>query len=298
VVGGYATGQTGKTLHWNAQSWVTVSLRIWVLSIIIAVLVGGGGAAGWVYQDEIREITGFKEEVTHDPILEENNTTLDENVTQNETEGPAVQNWSLVGHLRPGSRVDGPGGTCTLNFLYVFADGNLAIGAAGHCFNVGDEVSNPDIDAVFGEVVYSVDDRARGLDFCLINITHLYYSEANPQMREYGGPTGISNYENTEGGAVVDLYGHAAGAGANEETRSRQGVLVDDNEKEYQADVPAWWGDSGGPVIMDGNGQALGINSRISPNPGNYLVGSTVAWILINLEADGFPVTMVTAPRL
>ena len=273
----------GLTAHWRDMSLKLVAL------IVVTILVVAGGAAGWWMTG------GFDtDDPTDDgqPIYEEPDPDPDPGNQTDDDE--KKQNWTLDGRLRPGSSMNG----CTLNFLFEYPDGKLAMGTAGHCAEVDDTVSNPDV-GEFGVVVYSVQDfNDRKLDFALIDIYESHFPESNPQMRRWGGPTGFTTSDQTSMGAVVDVYGYAAGAGASETTRPRQGLLVGDDEMEYRTDIPAWWGDSGGPLVMDGDRAALGVVSRIAAGSGSTLTGSTVEWILECLKTDGFEVELILADPL
>lgn len=247
--------------------------------IIVTILILAGGVTGWwMFHSSESSEDQSSVEAPPDPELPP------------EPPGP---NWTLTGRLRPGASL---GGYCTLNFLFEYPDGKLAIGTAGHCNEVNDTVSNPDV-GEFGVVVYSVEDYGgRGLDFALIDIFEHQYEEANPQVRRWGGPTSSTTSSQTNGGELMDVYGYAVGVGANEQTRARTGVLYDDDEQTFDSDIPVWWGDSGGPLVMDDDRAGLGVVSRLGSV--SSLSGSTLECILRNLEADGIEVELVTADPL
>ncbi len=247
--------------------------------IIVTILILAGGVAGWMFHG-----TGSSkvDEEPEEPPAQE--------PPPSEPPGP---NWTLTGRLRPGASL---GGYCTLNFLFEYPDGKLAIGTAGHCNEVNDTVSNPDV-GEFGVVVYSVDDfGGRNLDFALIDIYEHLYDEANPQVRRWGGPTAHTTASQTNTGELIDVYGYAVGVGANEQTRARTGILSSDDEQTFDSDIPVWWGDSGGPLVMDDDRAGLGVVSRAGST--STLTGSTVEYIMYNLEADGFEVELVLAEAL
>ena len=252
--------------------------------LLVAVLVATGGV--WYLADDF----GSDASLTGSAPPPDDGGGGDEEPADEEP----PQNWTLDGRLRPGASL---GGYCTLNFLFVYPDGKLAIGTAGHCNDVNDTVSNPDV-GEFGVVVFSVYDTGRELDFALIDIYESQYAESNPQVRRWGGPTAVAAADDTAAGELVDVYGYAVGAGASEATRPRQGLLIYDDEQEFHTDIPVWWGDSGGPVVMDGDRAGLGVVSRIDGGDGTTLTGTTVGWILQNLHDDGFPVELVTAEAL
>jgi len=93
--------------------------------------------------------------------------------------------------IRPGSWILFPAG-CTTNFVF---GGNTQIGTAGHCANVGDEVTivaAPGVLMNIGTVSLS---RNNGIgdDFALINIYAAMRQFVNPSMAHWAGPTGAAN---------------------------------------------------------------------------------------------------------
>jgi len=161
---------------------------------------------------------------------------------------------------------------------------------------VGDTVTNPDV-GEFGITSYSVNEYAsRMYDFALIDIYPSHYQHANPQLRHWGGPQGVSHWEDTTDGLeLIDNYGYGALVGSTEQTRHRQGDLIRDTAEEYYVDSPIWWGDSGGPMVTHDGRLALGVVSRAGWGDGVEVKGSTVEWILENLEADGIEITLIYA---
>ncbi|TMK77017.1 MAG: hypothetical protein E6G46_12165 [Actinobacteria bacterium] len=80
-----------------------------------------------------------------------------------------------------------------------------------------------------------------------------------------------------------------------DQTRGRPGILADDTTTAYFAELPAIFGDSGGPVIEASTHKALGIASGIGVTvPPSTLLGPTVEGTLNTLAAHGFPVQLVT----
>ncbi len=109
-------------------------------------------------------------------------------------EGAAVP-MSSVGFLgiRPGQLLIIDGVTlCTSNF--VFRDGaNYAIGTAGHCGDVGSQVTMIALDGVLfniGTITKSTGDAGPGNDFALISINPALNSKVSPSMAHWGGPVG------------------------------------------------------------------------------------------------------------
>lgn len=95
--------------------------------------------------------------------------------------------------IRPGQFIIVGGGTlCSSNF--VFRNGaNYAIGTAGHCGEVGDQVTMIALGNVLfniGTITKSTGDAGIGNDFALISIKPQFNSKVSPSMAHWGGPIG------------------------------------------------------------------------------------------------------------
>lgn len=194
--------------------------------------------------------------------------------------------------IRPGAFMDAPAG-CTLNF--VFADDSaLYIGTAGHCTDrIGDRVSTPATGA-FGTVVYR---RLAGWDdVALIRIDQDQRSRVGIALERFGAPTGVTLAAETAAGDAIGLEGNGVLLGEAAATRSRIGVLGGDTDGYFVAELPALFGDSGGPVVHLGSGKALGVVSGIAPTvpPGTF-AGTTIDRMLILASQAGFALRLVTA---
>lgn len=195
--------------------------------------------------------------------------------------------------IQPGDRVGSPEGGCTLGFIFDGADGGTYAGIAGHCVEVGQRVRTGGYGA-FGTVVY--DDDARQ-DFALIAVDDDKAGHVRPAVRGHpAAPTGYTSIADTAPGDVVRLSGYGAGFDLTSTTRERRvGILLWDTAREYCVDGPVLWGDSGGPVVHDATGKALGIVSRLDPVdcPG-WLVGSTVEGAILQAAEDGYLLSLRT----
>lgn len=123
--------------------------------------------------------------------------------------------------IRPGSWIISPGG-CTANFVFG-SEGDYSIGTAGHCAEVGDEVTiiaAPGIIMTIGETVKSVDNGI-GDDFALIDIYPEMQQHVNPSMAYFGGPTGVGD---PQLGDLVAHVGHGVVIGTGGTPRA--GVVV------------------------------------------------------------------------
>ena len=189
----------------------------------------------------------------------------------------------------------GPHG-CTLNFVFrgVGPEGVRYIGTAGHCVDAVDQrvrMAGGEI----GTVAYLINE---GLDdFALIRIDEEMWPRVSPEVRGVGGPTGFTTAGETTVGDQVELYGHGMVYGSTEATRSRSGVLTVDDAQEWNAALPAIFGDSGGPVLHAPSGRALGVISGISGwqvRP-HTVRGTTVERVLELLHEFGLAVELLTA---
>lgn len=192
--------------------------------------------------------------------------------------------------IQPGAVVYSSVGQCTLNFAWRDAEGVPFLGTAGHCVSgVGARVED-DLGNTWGTVVFD----AGSPDFALIRVDALFRPLVQFDVRHWGGPTGVSDPATTSAGDPVAIYGYGMLVSATEQTRARQGLLVSDGSSSYSADVPAVFGDSGGPVLHRLTGRALGVVSQLGA--GSTLTGPTLVRIERALDEAGFDLTMATAP--
>jgi hypothetical protein len=196
--------------------------------------------------------------------------------------------------IQPGAEVNSSVGQCTLN--YVFQGGATRyIGTAGHCSKNVSDVMTDQNGLRIGTVAFRI--QSGDDDFSLIKIDAARYGEVNPAVRNWGGPTGSTVSTQTNTGDVLLLSGYGLAFSTLAQTRGRPGILADDTPTAYLAELPAIFGDSGGPVIEASTGRALGIVSGIAVTiPPSTLLGPTIEGTLKTLAAHGFAVQLVTAP--
>lgn len=199
--------------------------------------------------------------------------------------------------LRPGDSM----GHCTLNFLFYDSVVDLEageaptgyMGTAAHCTDrVGETVVAEGYGAI-GKVVYDSDVTPGAddlVDFALIELDPEVIADANPTVRTWGGPVGHVRADDLRRGDIVDLHGYGMIVGDRPLTRDRQGVVVNWTADEYVVDMPAVNGDSGGPLIHDRTGQALGIVSRygFAAMPPSTDTGPLLTFIFDELATAGF----------
>jgi len=200
--------------------------------------------------------------------------------------------------LYPGA----PIGWCTFDFLFFDRDAEkYYIGTAAHCTEeIGERVPLAGRGDV-GTVVFDSDvspGADTSLDFTLIELDEGWNLDATPRMKNTDGPTGVALPEDTGLGDELLHHGYGMVVGDVPATRDRSTYLLQHDDV-YCSEGPVWWGDSGGPVLHGGSGKALGIVSSAGwiwclPYAGAQLMGPTVAWILEDLHAAGFPVELAT----
>jgi len=131
---------------------------------------------------------------------------------------PVATSLAFLG-IRPGQLIiifSADGSTislCTSNF--VFRNGaNYAIGTAGHCGAVGDQVSMltaPRVLVDIGTITKSTGDAGIGNDFALISINPALNSIVSPSMAVWGGPTAA--YASTATPTILKHIGWGVGIG-------------------------------------------------------------------------------------
>ena len=195
--------------------------------------------------------------------------------------------------IQPGAEVNSSIGQCTLNYVFQ-GGGALFIGTAGHCSKSAGDVMTDENGARIGTVAFRIESGDD--DFTLIRIDPARYGEVNPSVRTWGGPTGSTISTQTNTGDVLLLSGYGVVFSTLAQTRGRPGILAADTPTAYFAELPAIFGDSGGPVIEASTGKALGIVSGIGLTiPPSTLLGPTVEGTLKTLAAHGLSVQLVTA---
>ena len=209
--------------------------------------------------------------------------------------------------IRPGAWMFFPS-WCTMNFVFGGTSANTAtttkakgsakkagaagggssgwyIGTAGHCAEVGDEVTliaAPGLLMNIGKTVKSYDNDI-GKDFALIEIYPEMVQYVNPSMTHWGGPTG-TNTDVAVGDPVVHS-GHGAAIGTGGTPRAGVVTYVgngDNNaETAYGWDGAATPGDSGSAVRhadgrAEGNLTHLVVGTEYAPA---FIAGTTAEYM-------------------
>jgi hypothetical protein len=216
--------------------------------------------------------------------------------------------------VRPGAEVRSDVGQCTLNFLFETPDKERFIGTAGHCIlgegpvadragektwpKGGGPVAKDAAGKRIGEFAYAILQDPK--DFSLIRLDPGV--ESNPEMCDFGGPTGINDDISGEP-TVLQYFGNGIGIGTALPARSAVAMGLPNADHVYAAGL-ALPGDSGSAVLSE-DGRAVGVlvtvgihGFGVDENGVDFgTVGITRIVPQINRagEALGLKFTMVTA---
>lgn len=169
------------------------------------------------------------------------------------------------GGVRPGALVEVPDGFCTMNFAFKGPHGARYIGTAGHCvlgenqngervFTRSDGPPAKDAEGNrIGKFAYRNLQTNGNEDFALIRLKKGL--EPNPQMCNFGGPTGIN--DDSSGAQTLNYYGNGLAIGEVLPARTFYTTSLQ-NKRRVIANGVATPGDSGGPVTTS-DGRALGL---------------------------------------
>ena len=198
--------------------------------------------------------------------------------------------------IRPGSWMLFPAG-CTLNFVFG-SPGSYAIGTAGHCTSVGEEVTivaAPGVLMNIGTTVKSVNNDV-GDDFALISIRPEMQQHVRPSMAHFGGPTGAGD---PQFGDIVQHSGHGLVLGTGGTPRA--GAVVYRGPGEHGgSDAFAWVGastpgDSGSPVTLAGGLAAGDLTHLVVGGP--YVPGDVAGTSIARMLAIA-RMPLATAPAV
>ena len=181
-------------------------------------------------------------------------------------------------------------GPCTLNFVFHDAK-HTYIGASARCVHqVGERAVMANRE--FGTVVYYVGEgQTQGDEFSLIRVDESELHRVSPVVLGINfSPTGVKTSGETAAGDLLYMTGQGVGF-RQSQTQHRAGVLHYDDERKFDAAIPASLGDGGAPVLDDAY-NAYGIMSSSAGPNGPY--GITVERVLHLLDRAGFDVELVT----
>jgi hypothetical protein len=201
--------------------------------------------------------------------------------------------------IQPGDLMVAGGTQCTLNFVYDGTGsqrGNVYLGTAAHCVNrVGERVSDG-AGRVWGSVAFMGSARNLATDFAFIRVFSQFKSAVRASVKGHtGAPRGVASATGASFGDPVLVSGYGQifrpVALAREQ---RRGVLLTGNAQTFQAEVPIFFGDSGGPVVHLGGNRALGIVSVVCLGTCGLARGPMVRGVIAKAAARGFHVQLRT----
>ena len=203
--------------------------------------------------------------------------------------------------LQPGDYVGSSVGGCTLNFMYVGTaaanNGRVYLGTAAHCVKgVGETVVDQGGQA-FGRVAFKGNENATADDYAFIEVFGNHVARVSPRMKGHTAypRLGFTTSSQTGFGDQLVSSGYGVGFSVTNLTRERRpAVLTFDDASEYGTAGPFIFGDSGGPVVHQRTGRALGVVSRLCAGSCTQ-IGPTVEGVLARAHRAGFAVRLVTA---
>lgn len=189
---------------------------------------------------------------------------------------------------------------CTFNFI--FTDGSARyVGTAAHCIDpdpngksIGQRVRSGSVDETLGRIgssneIGSVVVSDGDIDFALVKLDPGV--SISPDVRGWGGPSAVASPSETAVGDQVLFTGYGLGPGDTAVSRPRTGVISSDDDQRHMTDIPATYGDSGGPILLK-NGKAYGVIGSIGI--GALETGPTISYVLGRMAQSGYKLTLVT----
>lgn len=188
------------------------------------------------------------------------------------------------GDLHPGDPVRADG-QCTLGYVFDSPE-TTYFSVAGHCVELGDRPTAGD-GTTIGRVAYDDD----VVDVALIEVADGVEPSVDPTVRGHPDtPTGVADPARLQTGDELRVSGQGLGIPLSFAREQRAGVLEQVEPTWYCADLPAVFGDSGGPVLHKPTGEAVGLVNRVG-GPCRT-TGITVSGIVARARADGFEISL------
>lgn len=250
-----------------------------IVALVASSLLAPAGAAGPVSDDSLLELGGGRRVVELDaPVPDWYTQALHRKVKAAGRQGvpvpadaPAEYSNPAFTGIRPGAWIVSPAG-CTTNFVFGSA-GSYHIGTAGHCTEVGDEVTLvalPGVLMTIGRTVVSVNEGV-GRDFALIEIYPEMQDLVNPSMSYFGGPSGGGE---PAIGDVVVHSGHGLVIGTGGTARAGLVTYVGDGDPEEPSGLSAAFGWDGAASPGDSGSAVRNALGAASGNLTHLVVGT------------------------
>jgi hypothetical protein len=185
---------------------------------------------------------------------------------------------------------------CTLGFVVTSGTDTYFLTAA-HCVDVPSEVSLAD-GTVFGDAVAEgspTDEPPQTADdWALVRVRPHLVSSVVPTVRGGGAPAGVATSAETGLGDLIKHSGYGVPWELTSFTREqRYGVLWGQDGQTWTSIGPDTFGDSGGPVVHDATGKALGLVSRLCLGTCTS-TGPTVEGIFARAATSGYQLALRT----
>ncbi len=210
--------------------------------------------------------------------------------------------------VHPGDYMESSIGGCTLGFAFNGTGdkaGNVYFSTAAHCVDAVNEDIRLLSGTIIGDVAAIGNADSVATDWALIQVREPYEGDVRGAVRGHPTfPTGYTNSSETSQFDLVRHSGYGLGFDLLPLTReSRVGLLGSDSGEEYDLIGLDISGDSGGPVMHDKTGKALGLVSQgcvtaVLPVPGPCgggvatSLGPTVQGIVHKAGQKGFTVSL------
>src|SRR5688500_12953024 len=190
--------------------------------------------------------------------------------------------------IQPGDAMHTSVGWCTLGFVARDAVDTYLMTAA-HCVErVGSNVELED-GTVFGDAVVLGNGNFRADDWALIRVRAAFVPRVRPAVRGIAEtPRGTASPDETGLLDVLRISGHGDPFYLHPLLReNRYGVLTQHTASIYEAVAMDNFGDSGGPIVHEPTGQALGLVSRLCLGNPCTSEGPTVQGVIAKAAAKG-----------
>lgn len=205
--------------------------------------------------------------------------------------------------IQPGDYIESSGIGCTLGFVAdgkhpVTGDAATYVMTAAHCVEkVGKPVSDLSR-RVFGDVVARGNPDEAEEDWALILVRPSSERLVKPEVRGIAkSPNGVATWDETAPFDTLRISGYGIPWFPSEDLReTRYGVLSFQDKEVYEAVAMDTNGDSGGPIVHEPSGQALGLVSRLCIGSCTS-AGPTVQGIVAKAAKKGFDIELRLAPK-
>ena len=195
--------------------------------------------------------------------------------------------------IQPGDRMWSTVGGCTLGFV-VKGGGETYFMTNAHCVDrVGEDIELG-TGKVFADVATFGDLRNLASDWALLKVRSAFVPQVRPTVRGIAGtPRGIATPGETDVADLLRISGHGEPFYVHPLLReNRYGLLRYHDSSIYDAVAMDNFGDSGGPIVHEPTGQALGLVSQLCLGNPCTSEGPTVQGVLERAAAKGFVVTL------